>query len=209
VPPASAAPGGAGPPVGSAPPGGAGPAAGAGPRLFGSFGQFGSLGSLGSFGRGVPIGLVLVGAGLILVLLSLYLIDWVRIPSGLGVPMHDLDIIGRGGERSGAFGGFAPAYIDFLGLLLFVAVAVSAVLATWPAPPGMRRGQLRIVAAVVVLLAIGLHWVAFSSVSDLVALGFSTSAGNWIGLLGYAVVLVGVIVGPARVGLGQLRRAAP
>jgi hypothetical protein len=141
-----------------------------------------------------------VATGLILVMLSLYVFDWLVIKSsGRGLPLHELDTVRRGSDDWDLFGGLAPAYIDFLGLLLLLGTAASALMATWPSPAGLRRTPARVLAVVVLLIAVGVHWLAFVSVVNTFSSNFSMAAGNWAGLLGYVCVLIGVLVGPARV----------
>lgn len=138
-------------------------------------------------------------AGSVLVLLSLYVFDWVVTESsGRGLSLRDMRAEAPTGDDWELFGGLALAYIDFLGLLLVLGVALSALVATWPSPTGRRRGGSRVMAVLVVLIAAGVHWLVFVSVINTFDFGFSAAAGTWVGLVGYACVLAGAIVGPAR-----------
>ena len=145
---------------------------------------------------GPPIGLFIVVAGLALVALSTFALDWTeaRFSDG-GVPYFELPdrVLSSNSQQTIEDpSAFAIAYFSVLGLLLLVLVAVLSLTATWP---GGRRGAgLRlaaIVAAVVGLIALALAVAA-------VARNANMLGGPSAAIVGYLALLGGVLVGAPR-----------
>lgn len=150
-------------------------------------------------GGGAPTGVLVVAFGLVQVALSLFVLDWVEFQAG-GSGVSFLWLAERafsGHTYYVDIGDFAQAYLAFLGLALAVVVALSALVGTWPdrSGTGTRRYPQRSIAALLALTA-GLAQIYVLTAFAEFDLVEELKAGGWIGIIGYAFVLVGSLRGP-------------
>ncbi|MET7403704.1 hypothetical protein ABZS66_60570 [Dactylosporangium sp. NPDC005572] len=142
-----------------------------------------------------PVGLVAVAIGLALVATSIFALDWTgaRFSDG-GVRYFELPsrVLSSNAQQTvDNPSGFAIAYFNAVGVLLFVLIAALALAATWP---GARRPLLRttaILGTLAALAALAVSWAALGGESQILG-------GPVVALAGYLAVLFGAMVGPHR-----------
>jgi hypothetical protein len=143
-----------------------------------------------------PMGLVIAMIGLVLVLIGTLAVPWGRAFFIAKVTYFDLATAARHESRVPTSDEFAVTYFSGLGLVLLVVVAVLAILSVLPARVGQERTVLRLLTALSVLFALGSLIAATQQISEVVKL----DAGPWVAGVGYALVMVGAMIGPARAG---------
>lgn len=137
-------------------------------------------------GAALPICVI----GLLLVVLSLLVLDWVDADKGTFV---DLGNAARDAGRGE--GELIPyVYIAYGGFVLLGLVTVSLVLAVVPLPSSADIAQ-RIVASALCAIAVVLHTV---TVVRLFRGPIDAQPGAWLGIVGYFVVMAGLVAGNRR-----------
>lgn len=139
-------------------------------------------------GIGVGPGLVVAAVGLVLVVLSLFVLDWFG-EGDVALSLSDTrELVDNSGDDSG-LNAFTEAYLD-LGYLVGLVVAGLALVATlW------RQALLRTAAVAVLALLAAWH---VASLVDLARDGPDLEIGSYAGIAGYVAGLVGAVMGPRR-----------
>ena len=142
-------------------------------------------------------GFVVALTGGILLILSLSAMDWVRFSGNVGGSprrSYGLRFLEMGDHLSIVDIGIAGAYFGGIGLLLAAVAGIVALVGTWS---GDRRRTLRGAAAALALAGALLQIVVMSAIGSPEG-GAGPGTGAFIGLVGYALLGVGVAIGPPR-----------
>lgn len=140
-------------------------------------------------------GLAVAAVGLILAALSLFALDWA---DGSDGAFLDLSSRVRDAGSDAVNDNGIYLYAAWLGFVLFGVTVVLTVLAGLPVPPTAAGNRYpRIVCSLVAGLAAVLHTVAVVHVFRGPA---DPQFGAWLGVGGYLVVIVGMVLGARRVG---------
>ncbi len=176
------------PSTGSGEPGGYGQPAGY--QSPGAPTPYSPSGTTARSGPPVGPGVIVVAVGLVLVVLSLFVLDWFS-EGGFELTLGDIrDLLDLAGAEDSGLNALSEAYINF-GWLVGLVGAGLALAATL-----VRQVWLRLAAIVVVALAGAWH---LATVIDLAGDDSPDLAiGAYLGVAGCAVVLVGAALGPRR-----------
>jgi hypothetical protein len=139
------------------------------------------------------VGLAVGIAGLVLVALSLFVLNWADVDDSTFLKLSEgvRDASGDGIDR------VISTYAGFGGFVLFGLAAVSVLLAGVPIPATRAGATYNAIVGTVICGGAAVYQAA--AITRLFRGPASAEIGAWLGVIGYFVIVVGMVIGARRV----------